>query len=102
MWPLIIVGAGALLIKKITEDWDWEKNWEYDDISGLPTPGVYIMYNPKGDIMHIVHTGDLYDRLTKHNKRYKMHCFDWQECNSKNAAYKLETSLHKKHGYEGR
>jgi excinuclease UvrABC nuclease subunit len=99
MWPLIIVGAGALLIKKIAENWDWD----YDDISELPTcPGVYIMYNRQGDIIHIGHTGDLYDRLSKHSKRHKMHCFDWQECNTKKTAYTLEMSLHEKHGYEGR
>lgn len=102
MWWLLLSAAAVYLIKKIVDEWSWERNWHFDDIPHLPAkPGIYIMY--KGNkIIHVGSTKNLRKRLFAHSKRYEMKSFDWYQTSSTREAKNLERKLQKKVGYYGR
>lgn len=104
MWPyLIVAGITALLIREITKDWGWNQDWKKKDIARLPkVPGVYVFYSRSGKVIHVGSTGNLWDRISNHEKKAKMYSFDWKECDSVEDAYDLEMKLQKELGYNGK
>lgn len=102
MWWLFLGAGAVLLIKKLVDEWAWERNCEYEDIERLPgKPGIYIMYR-KNRIIHVGSTGNLYERLSKHPKKHRMTSFDWYQTRSITTAKRLEKELQRKVGYSGR
>lgn len=103
MWPLVIIGAGAWLVREIVKELGWTRDWSKNDIDSLPeSPGTYILYNKQKNIIHIGSTEDLHRRISKHEKRNKFHSIDFMELKSSNLAYEMEMKLHKKYNYKGR
>ncbi len=102
MWPFIIAGAGVLLIRELLKESGWNRHCKKKDIDSLPeSPGVYIFY--KGEyIIHIGHTGNLYQRIYGHSKKHEMKTFDWKETETIDDAYELELKLQDKYEYPGR
>ncbi|MGB3479852.1 MAG: GIY-YIG nuclease family protein [bacterium] len=102
MWWVLLTAGTVLLIKKIVDEWGWERNWKFNDIDELPSkPGIYIMYR-RNKIIHVGSTKNLHQRFTTHSKRYKMTSFDWYRTSSTREAKRLEKKLQKKVGYQGR
>ena len=104
MWPFFIVaGITAFVIRELTKEWGWNRNWEQNEISSLPKkPGVYILYNQSKKVVHVESTGNLIQRLIRHEKKSKIQSFDWIEMNSKGDAYELEMELQQKLKYNGK
>lgn len=103
MWPYIVVAGAVLLIREVVKEWGWYRNWEDENIVDLPkTPGAYIFYNKKDQIIHVGSSGNLHQRISKHEKRKKMSSFDWQKTDTEDDAYDLEMRLQDKLGYDGR
>lgn len=104
MWPYFIAaGITALFIREITKDWEWYRDWKKKNIFKLPkSPGVYVLYNRNEKMIHVGSTGNLWDRISKHEKKTKMYSFDWIECDSAEDAYDLEMKLQEELGYNGK
>lgn len=102
MWWLLLTAGSIYLIKKIVDEWGWERNWRLDDIEELPRkPGIYIIYR-RDKIIHVGSTKNLRQRLTTHSKKHKMTSFDWYKTSSTREAKRLENKLQQKVKYKGR
>lgn len=102
MWWLLLGAGAVLLIKKLVDEWGWERNWKSNDVEELPKkPGIYIMYR-KNKIIHVGSTKNLFQRLSTHSKRHKMTTFDWYKTTSTREAKRLEKRLQQKFEYAGR
>lgn len=103
MLPIILAGTGFLALREIIVEWNWTRDCDKHELSNLPaTPGAYILYNRYKKIIHIGSTGNLYQRLNGHEKRRRIHTFDFYEANSSQHAYEKEMKLHKDYDYKGR
>lgn len=103
MWPFLLAVVLSWLLGKLPSLLPWEKQCTVSEIEAVPeVPGVYILYNRRGKLIHVGHSGNLRRRLSSHPKRKKIHRFDWCRIATKQKAYNVEMKLQKKHGYDGR
>jgi len=95
LWPyFIIVGLTALLIREITKDWGWNRDWKKKDIPELPSvSGAYVLYSRSEKVIHVGSTGNLWDSISKHEKKVIVYSFDWIETGTAEEAYELEMKL---------
>lgn len=102
MWWLLLGAAAVVLVKKIVDDWGWEKNCNPRDIHELPNrPGIYVLYRGNR-ILHVGSSRHLRTRLATHPKRHRISSFDWFQTASLREAKHLEKELHKKLRYPGK
>ncbi len=102
MWWLLLSAGAVLLLKKLVDEWGWERSWKLKDIQELPKKtGIYIMYR-RNKIIHVGSTKNLRQRLSTHTKRHKMTSFDWYQTKSTREAKRLEKNRQDKVGYSGR
>lgn len=102
MWWLLLSVGAVWSMKKLVEEWGWERNCKFSDIEELPKkPGIYIMYK-RNKIIHVGSTKNIRQRLNTHSKKYQMSSFDWYQTSSTREAKRLEKKLQQKVGYIGR
>lgn len=103
MLPFLLAVLLSWIGSKLPEWLPWVKQCQPMHIDTLPEqPGVYILYNRRGRLIHVGHSGNIRQRLSTHPKRMKIARFDWCPMKNKKRAYSTEMKLQKRHGYNGR